>query len=164
MMICFGMQARLHCRRYKKYCSMHSGFPSDESMHTLWLHHIRQKNALIVALFLGICSGVTHNFFDSLKTKPVLYMNMAKQEIRTVNGNKYLYYTHYEGGSRLIVYCGPAFRTKSKIKGTKLELNHTLAAIKQLEKKKKSLDKKLSKLCKDARRPGQKKRDTGTAK
>lgn len=72
---------------------------------------------------------------------------MAKQEIRTVNGNQYLYYTHYENGNRIIIYCGPANHTKSKIKSTKLELDHTMSEIKRLEKKYKKLQNTLSRLC-----------------
>lgn len=88
----------------------------------------------------------TYDFFDTLKTKAILPISMAKQEIRTVNGNRYLYYTHYEDGERLIVYCGPATHTKSKIKGTKLELEHIASSIKRLEKKHKRLQDTITRL------------------
>lgn len=71
---------------------------------------------------------------------------MAKQEIRTVNGKQYLYYTHYENGGRTVVYCGSADHTDAKLKGAKLELKQTCTTIKELQDKSKKLQSMISKM------------------
>ncbi len=64
---------------------------------------------------------------------------MAKQEIRTVNGNRYLYYTHYQKGDRVVVYCGRADDNDAQLMGSKLELKQTVASIEKLQERRREL-------------------------
>ena len=71
---------------------------------------------------------------------------MAKQEIRTVNGKRYLYYTHYEKGGRTVTYCGPADGADSQIMGAKLELAQITSSIKALQERQAALKASISRL------------------
>lgn len=93
---------------------------------------------------------------------------MAKQEIRMVNGNRYLYYTHYQKGDRKVVYCGRADEIDSKIKGSKLELEQTIILIEELQARRKELKTDIANLNKAKRKEKRvsspKKRDSAVAK
>ncbi len=81
---------------------------------------------------------------------------MAKQEVRTVNGKKYLYYTHYQKSDRIVVYCGPAHRTDAKLKAAKLEMKQTAKSVKELQARRKELRADIAKLSATAKSEGAK--------
>lgn len=82
---------------------------------------------------------------------------MAKQEVRTVNGKKYLYYTHYQKSDRIVVYCGPAHRTDAKLKAAKLEMKQTAKSVKELQARRKELKADIARLTAAAKSEGAKK-------
>ncbi|MDE0266762.1 MAG: hypothetical protein OXK17_07075 [Thaumarchaeota archaeon] len=82
---------------------------------------------------------------------------MAKQEVRTVNGKKYLYYTHYQKSDRVVVYCGPAHRTDAKLKAAKLEMKQTTKSVKELQARRKELKADIARLTSAAKSEGAKK-------
>ena len=82
---------------------------------------------------------------------------MAKQEVRTVNGKKYLYYTHYQKSDRIVVYCGPAHRTDAKLKAAKLEMKQTAKSVKELQARRKELKADIARLTSAAKSEGAKK-------
>lgn len=82
---------------------------------------------------------------------------MAKQEVRTVNGKKYLYYTHYQKSDRVVVYCGPAHRTDAKLKAAKLEMKQTAKSVKELQARRKELKADIARLTSAAKSEGAKK-------
>lgn len=81
---------------------------------------------------------------------------MAKQEVRTVNGKKYLYYTHYQKSDRIVVYCGPAHRTDAKLKAAKLEMKQTAKSVKELQARRKELRADIARLSSAAKSEGAK--------
>ena len=82
---------------------------------------------------------------------------MAKQEVRTVNGKKYLYYTHYQKSDRIVVYCGPAHRTDAKLKAAKLEMKQAAKSVKELQARRKEIKADIARLTSAAKSEGAKK-------
>ena len=82
---------------------------------------------------------------------------MAKQEVRTVNGKKYLYYTHYQKSDRIVVYCGPAHRTDAKLKAAQLEMKQTAKSVRELQARRKELRADIARLRSAAKSEGAKK-------
>ncbi len=57
---------------------------------------------------------------------------------KTVNDERYIYFSHYENGKKKEVYCGLASKSESKKKALELEITH-------LTKQKDELKNKVSK-------------------
>ncbi|MCE2497985.1 MAG: hypothetical protein J4F28_03155 [Nitrosopumilaceae archaeon] len=82
---------------------------------------------------------------------------MAKQEVRTVNGKKYLYYTHYQKSDRIVVYCGPAHRTDAKLKAARLEMKQAAKSVSELQARRRELRADIARLSSAAKSEGAKK-------
>ncbi len=70
---------------------------------------------------------------------------MAKQEVKTINGNDYLYLTYYDSESKRkkTVYCGPDGDASSKRKAIEKEIELISYKIKELQGRKKELQEDL---------------------
>jgi len=82
---------------------------------------------------------------------------VAKQEVRTVNGKKYLYYTHYQKSDRIVVYCGPAHRTDAKLKAARLEMKQAAKSVSELQARRRELRADIARLSSAAKSEGAKK-------
>ena len=55
--------------------------------------------------------------------------------VKTINKERYIYFSYYENGKKKEVYCGLASAPESKKKALELEIKHLIKQKKELEQK-----------------------------
>ena len=72
---------------------------------------------------------------------------VVTQEIKTINGSKYLYLTYYDGESKKkkTIYCGPESSPDAKQKAIAKEIEIITLKIAEYENRKNDLEKQLTK-------------------